>query len=136
MKFSEKNIRIVVNVLKWFYLVFIILTSITTIAFILLLLNGPPKNVSHYYSLITGILLLLTCIALYFGLKKRCQWIVPVMVILTSLNIVILIFSSPKDLPHVIATIIGMCIAGFEFYFFTTKEVRKYFKTKGFYLFG
>lgn len=136
MKFSEKNIKIVVNVLRWFYLVFIILTSLTTLAFILLLLNGPPKNESHYYSFITGILLLLTCTAIYFGLKNRRQWIVPVMVILSSLNIVLLIFSFPKDLLHVIATIIGMCIAGSELYFFTKKEVRKYFNTKGFYLFG
>ncbi len=137
MKLSEKNIKTVVNVLKYLYLVTSIVLLLLILAIIYLLNFGSPaKTPSPLISIIFQIPGLIMCFAFYWGLKTKQPWLVPIMVVLNSLHLVYLMLTFPQDIIHVIAKIIGLCLAAFNIYFFTTKEVKKYFKSKGLYLFG
>lgn len=124
-QFSENTIKKIASVLKYIYLFGFVIGALGMIVFI------PQK-------LVSPILIIFPVISVvqYYGLHKRKSWIVPTIVILTSIGLVrARFFSFPQTTDVVIARFLGVGFAAFEIYFFTRKEVRKCFNAKGIFIY-
>lgn len=127
MRFSLNKIKTVVNVVKWFYLVGAVI-EIFLIAIVFLIGNGLR---------IDAIIGTIVSIILYFGLKNKKSWVVPTILILSSLSFVgQLIYIPAVNITFLVLKIIVSLISIFLIYFFSRKEVREYFNSKGLYLFS
>lgn len=124
MRFSEKSIRIVVAILKPYYLVLPVLAGL---GFVLTL------NTSF---LLTYALPSLIGVAVFIGLQKRKSWVVFLVLILSAFAVVSLFLYQPENIYQVLAKFGGLLINVLQIFFFTRKEVRSYFKTKDTTLFG
>ncbi|OGD86684.1 hypothetical protein A2870_04790 [Candidatus Curtissbacteria bacterium RIFCSPHIGHO2_01_FULL_41_11] len=126
MTFSEKNIKTIVNFLKWFYL-------LIAIAEIFLLIGNYFLNARFSIELVMGILL---AISFFIGLRARKPWVIPLLLIVSSIALFSQIFTSVVTETFLIAKVVGIGISLFLIYFCTKKEVRAYFGTKGLFLFS
>lgn len=127
MAFSEKSIHKIVSILKWYYFVFVCLGGFALLAGLFVGYKLP--QLFH----ISGIFLIPSLI--YLGLKKRKSWVIILVVVQCVLNIAFAFFTTgvtpQNSLGPVAGTLIkitGVVMAVFQLYFFTRKEVRKYFK--------
>lgn len=116
MIFSERNIEVVVKIFKWFYL---LLGSIGLIPLVYFIINNTQRFL--YLFIIEAI-----CFSIFFGLHKSKNWAPITIIIFSTLNIIQYIFSHPTDKTASIAGSIGFFNA-FLVFFFSRKEVRKYF---------
>ena len=121
MTFSDKRINLICSILKWFYLVGAIF-SITAFVIIYLTIHQV---------MVEGIIGFLVPMGIFLGLRKRNPLIVPVIVLFGMFGLILNLLSSPKNILEVIAKVFGMFLSLFLIYFFTRKEVRKYFNVKG-----
>jgi len=126
LSFSEKNIHRIVSILKWYYFVLVCLEG-----FIIFgrLLTGYPLQQLVNHSLFS-----LIPLAIFLGLNKRKSWVIIIIVVYSALSFLMAFFlpvPSPSRLDPFefeLITVIGLLINAFNLYFFTRKEVRKYFK--------
>ena len=126
MVFPEKHIRIIVSLLQKFYLILTLGILLTTP--VIFIVKGV-FSATDFISIFIGA-------TIYLGLKMRKFWIVPVKVILSSLGLISVLFYQPKNVLLLVIKLFIIALTSFEIYFFTRKEVRKYFKAKGLFLFG
>ena len=122
MTFSTRTISIIVNVFKYFHLLFIILTGLLFIVVINFSTNAT--SISAY------MLPLITSTLIFRGLSRRKFWVIPLMVGLGIFAIVRLSFYQPPELYLSIVRVAGFGLSAFQIFFFTKKEVREYFKRK------
>ena len=128
LSFSEKNIQRIVTILKWYYFVFVCLGSFVLLGGLLIGYKLPQLfNIA-------GIFLL--PLLIYLGIKKRNNWVIVVIVIQSAVNILYAFFR-PVPLQNTLGPVAGILIKitsmvfdVFQIYFFTRKEVRKYFNAK------
>ncbi|MFC1751656.1 hypothetical protein ACFLY5_00735 [Patescibacteria group bacterium] len=127
---KEKTIKKIVNILKIFYLAVAIFAGVTTVLAIFL---GHLVPI-YYLIIVFG----LFWFAVFLGLHKRQQWVVPVVIIFAVISLINATFSFGgrlSTLPMVIARFVGFGFSIFEIWFFTRKEVREYFKVKSKFFF-
>jgi hypothetical protein len=127
LSFSEKNIHRIISILKWYYFFWVCLGGLILLIASLIGYKSPR--------LIDALTILLSSSAILFGLYKRKSWVVVLITVKSALSIVIAFFQTPltSQAPlgptvGIVAQTIGLGISAFEIYFFTRKEVRKYFK--------
>lgn len=126
MNFSDKNIRKVVSVLKGFYLFIMVILIILTS--FLYLYGGRFRMEALIGIVFTGVV--------YIGLKNKQPWVISVIVYSASLGLISQLINSPNNTIKLAAKILGSALTIFEIYFFTRKEVKKYFGVKSIFLFG
>lgn len=125
MKFSEKQVSFVVSIFKFFNL-FIIVLAILVIP-LSILINRFSMSI---------VLALIPALAFYIGLKYRQPWIIPVMILIGSFGTINFFFSNADTTLGALKKYIGLVMSLFQLYFFSRKEVRKYFRSRGIYLFS
>lgn len=126
MTFSEKSIKTIVNFLRWFYL-------LIAIAEIFLLIGNYFLNGKFSIELVIGILVATT---FFIGLRSRKPWVIPLLLIFSSITLFSQIFTSVGNGTFLITKLIGIFLSLFLIYFSSKKEVRAYFGTKGIFLFS
>jgi hypothetical protein len=127
MSFSEKSIRTTIFALKWFHLLVACVTAL--IILILLLVRHVP------FSLGTALLIFLQSSAIFFGLHKRRPWVIILIVASSIIGTTNSFFYNPNTSIQVVAKLVGIWLNIFHLYFFSRKEVRKYFDMKGVIIF-
>lgn len=137
MKFSEKNIKFIISLLKGFYLTFTIILAILLIAaiFLTLILN---KNLSGspLITLAEVLIAVMLGSAIYLGLKNKKPWVISIIVFSASISLLPQLLYNTTSITNLIFKVFGLVLSIFEIYFFTRKEVRQYFGTKRIFLFG
>jgi len=123
---SEKQVKSVVTFLSWFYLLSGIVLALLLIANFLLSNNF----------LTASFIGLLVPFSLFIGLKYRKPWLVPLIILVSSITLLSLVFTLVHNATFIVAKLVGMVLSLFELYFFTKKEVRNYFGTKGIFFFS
>ena len=137
MSFSDKKIKTIVLLLQRFYfIVFILLVSLFLLLVFLLITGNFQSRQPILPMFIQSIPTYIICGVFYFGLKNKRYWIIPVAMLSNTYGLLSILFSSPKNLLYLIVKIFTLSLTVFELYFFSRKEVRKYFKSKGLFLFG
>ncbi|MBI4132801.1 MAG: hypothetical protein HY473_01775 [Candidatus Sungbacteria bacterium] len=124
MRFSENTIGKIVLFLMILNLLLIILGIGLAIAF-----WGERAGWGYAATAITSL-------TVYFGLMQRRPWVAPLMLILLSFAFIQVVLLKPSTTSGIAGKFVGIIINLFWFYFFTKKEVRSYFNTKGIWLFG
>ena len=132
MPFSEKQITTIINVLKKIYLALLSLAVFGTIS--VLSLYVISRDLLLHHLLTFSVSSIVTALLLQ-GLKTRKSWIAPTIVFLSVFTAIGSLLTSPADLLQSFARIFGFALAAFQIYFFSRKEVRKYFGTQGTVLF-
>ncbi len=125
MKFSEKQIISIVAIFKYLNLSMIILAILLT--FLSLVIN--KFSLSILFALVPAA-------AFYSGFKYRQPWIIPVMILLGSFGTISYLFLGANGTLQVIVKNLALFVSLFQLYFFSRKEVRKYFRSRGIYLFS
>lgn len=125
MRFSEKQIRVIVGFLKWFYI-------ITAIVILVGAISGYFLNHNLEFGFIFAILI---SGIFYIGLRNKKSWIIPLMLFLNAIGVVSFFFIRTESVIEIIAKFFGVAINVFLIYFFSRKEVKEYFNSKGFFLF-
>ena len=112
---NQKLITIIVNIFFTIYLLFALFT--------LLLLFVNPNFIYLFVFLFASLMA--------WGMRKKAAWILPASILLSAGNIVTVVLTASFD----IASLIGLCLSLFQLYFFSQRNVRKYFGVKGTFLF-
>lgn len=123
--FSPKRIRVIISILKYFYLMITILTIIS----ILFDLTIGKFKINNLTTVLLGSVI-------YLGLKNKYRWIIPVITIISALVIIANLSFRPNNFPDIVVKLFVFGLNIFNLYFFTRKEVKKYFKSKGFFLYS
>jgi len=126
--FSEKQIRIIVTVVKSLYLfIFLLAVAILFLSFVHSLERFMSQIFLGLPAVVSG--------TIFFGLHKRKAWIIPIIVLVSAFSLVTGFLSFPDTLSAIIGKWFGIFWAMFMLYFFTRKEVREYFGAKGIFVF-
>ena len=126
MNLEKKRIKVVVNIIAWFYLLVPLLLPVF-IVLSLWLHRSIPFQI--YLSGIIGVVI-------YLGLKGIKAWVVSVIVYLSGFSLLSQLLYRPENLMILIAKLFGISFLVFQLYFFTRQKVKKYFKVKSLFLFG
>lgn len=131
MKFSDKNIKLIVSILKFLYSVLlVIIILLLSISFILGIVDRININ------LFNEVVYLLINTAYVVGLNYRKPWLIPIILFFSTFGIIGTIVFKPLDSIELVVKILSFALGAFQIYFFTRKEVRKYFGVKGLFLFS
>ena len=123
MIFSEGQIRGFINLYK--------ILSVLAAVFVLPLLLLPLLFQVRYLQFFVLILIFTTPCSIYFGLKRKATWVIPVIILIAILGIfgnVQLLFNRPDGIVQVIFHLLLTYLGIFTIYFFSRKEVKLYFK--------
>lgn len=129
MSLSEERIRKIVAVFRIMFLSFGIVAAL--LLFAMLLFFSFLRDSQFLDPLPQLIVMTVTSFAIYMGLKRVRPWVVPVIVFLSSTAIIFGILSQTTGLSTVIARGVGFVLHVSTIYFFTRKEVKGYFKSRG-----
>lgn len=126
LSFSEKSIQRIVSILKWYYFVLVCLVGY------ILLVGSLTGFILQ--QLVNNSLIFLVFLAIFLGLNKRKSWVIIIIVVTSALTFWEA-FSTPVPSQNRLSPaalelirVIHLLINAFNLYFFTRKEVRKYFK--------
>lgn len=120
MNFNQATIKRIVTTLKYLHLIGAIFSFI---GFIFAIHLKLPY--------LTYLVVLLISVVQYYGLNKRTHWVVITILILSSLTLVrAILLTMPQSIDESIIRFLAVVFAGFNSYFFTNSEVRRYFKVK------
>lgn len=133
MVFSQKLISTLIFILKLIYLLppFLLIASLV----LLILLRFPLSLLSEQIQL-SDFLGVLIVLSFSYGLHRRKSWVVPLIVYLNGLCILGLFLTQPNNLLETVAKFLGLIFLAFGIFFFTRKEVKKYFNVKSLMLFS
>ena len=130
MHFNQKQIRVIVTVAKSVYLfVFVLAMAILLLSFMI----DVERFLAAFLSF--GLTALIAG-SVFFGLHKRKTWVIPTIVLLSIFGLIGGFLSFPDTLLTLAGKWIGIIWAIFMLYFFTRKEVREYFGSKGIFVFS
>ena len=136
MEIVESRIELIVKRIQKVY--FIIVCSLTIAVFF----NGieAASEVmikADYKETLQGLLSLIMNSLIYFGLRFRNQWVIPLILINASFLLIMSLLSFIQPAGNVlmlaskivIAAVVLFC--AYQIYFFQKREVKNYFGTKG-----
>lgn len=136
METMDSRIELIVNRIQKIY--FIIVCSLAIAVFFNGIESASEVMVKpDYKETLQGLLSLIMNSLIYFGLRFRNQWVIPLILISASYLLIMsmLSFIQPADnalmlaSKIIIATVVLFC--AYQIYFFQKREVKSYFRTKG-----
>lgn len=144
MKFSDKQIQIIVSIFKWLFLIGAILVVFSEVSFLIFLKNHAINDlVIKNFGTIGFIYPILgACYALvvFYGLGHKKAWIIPAILIVETFELLIFLYQtygtyqlsiinelSPSTFFYT-SRIIQLASFLFIIYFFSKSEVHDYFK--------
>ena len=129
MPFSEGRIPKIIAFFRIIHLIFSIIGILLIIwAILVFFLSGDPQLIKPLPFMV---FIVVYSLAIYIGLRRLRSWVVPVLIIVSTLSLVFGLFSFGRASPSLylaIARAIGFALNIFTLYFFTRKEVRDFFK--------
>lgn len=126
MVFSENKIRSIISFLRWFYLLVAIIGFLSIAGYYVL--NKKILAVDAIYLFVN--------IIFFIGLRYRKPWVVPLILLFSSIGLINHFLTFPTTVLLIIVKVLAMALDVFLIYFCTKKEVRVYFGTKGIFLFS
>lgn len=125
MDFSEPKIKFIVSVLMK-------ISLICTIIFIVLFSIGLLLG----KLLLSMLIIAIISYAYYNGFKNKKPWIIPTMLFFGATGVVAYFFTNPTNQTEFIVKYIQLAISLSQLFFFSRKNVRKFFNSRGMYLFS
>jgi len=130
MRFNQKQIGLILTAVKSLYLfIFVLAVAILLLSFMV----DVERFMAGFLSF--GLTALISG-SVFFGLHKRKAWVIPTIVLLSVFGLIGGFFSFPETVVVLAGKWFGIIWAIFMLYFFTRKEVREYFGSKGIFVFS
>ena len=118
--FPQKNIKVIVAVVKWFYFLGALFSIVALGWFI---------QINAHDYLIIPLVALMISTSMFIGLHYKKSWVPISMVILSTLNLIQHLVHLSQDITGILLGSIGFLISLFLLFFFTRKEVKEYFNS-------